>query len=190
MTIENQIKAYKEILKVAKKHETDIDRNYVSVSQLQDIIRNLEISQRFGIPLRFVGCSNGGYMEAEGGYDSWTGILFCNGGDVGCSGNGSQPPVEGEWLFRISFGCGPYIFASGTDIYPVETFRAFFEELKSYGPAFIDTANKALYFRDDVAKVVYDNFWPIFNKYKALVAEEVKEQRRQALIDELAKLEK
>ena len=41
---------------------------------------------------------------------------------------------------------------------------------------------------DDVAKVVYDNFWPIFKKYKALVGEELKAKRKAELEKELATL--
>ena len=66
--------------------------------------------------------------------------------------------------------------------------RDSFEELKSYGTAFSDTMNNALYFREDNSKAVYEAFWPLFHKYKAMVADELKEQRKQELVKELEHL--
>ena len=185
--MKDKIKAYKDILKTAQKYSeiVDSDRITLDTKSLESAIKALEISDRFGIPIKYLSFSN--YLHVENSYDDWTGIMFfpeTEAYPIGCSDDGQQP--KNEWLYIIRFTCGAYVFG---DSYPQKTFQAMFNELKAFGPAYCDTTNKALYFKEDVAKNVYENFWPIFNKYKALVAEEIKEKRKQALIDELAKLE-
>lgn len=187
MTIKNQIKAYKDILKVAKKHSeiVDVDRLTLDTKSLESAIKALEISDRFGIPLRCLSYSY--YMYVKNSYDDWTGLTFYTETDeqpIGCPDDGRQP--KNEWLYVMRFTCGAYVFG---DSYPTETFEAMFEELKSYGAAYSDRMNHALYFREDVAKDVHENFWPIFKKYKGLVEVELKEKRKKALAEELAKLE-
>ena len=186
----NKIAAYKDLLKVVKKHSEAFDRENVTLSpeHLKSVVEAMEVSERFGIPLKRL--QTGSYLEVKNAYDEWTGLGFYSEGAVGCSDTGEQP--KGEWLLRMRFGCGAYSFTSGypsDNNYPVKTFNDFFNELKSYNPAYCDTANSTLYFRDDVAKVVYDDFWMVFNKYKALVQDELKEKQKQKLRDELARLE-
>ena len=109
--------------------------------------------------------------------------------EISWSDNGKQP--DNEYLYKLSLNCGPYIFTSGypsDSNCPRETFNAFFSELKTYNPAFVDTANNALYFRDDVAKLVHEEFPAIFSKYKDLVDDELKQKRRAELQRELENL--
>ena len=191
--MDNKIKAYKELLKVVKKHSEDFNSERVNLCplELKSIVEALEVSGRFGIPLQ--GIQSGTHLRVENVYDDWTGLsLFGekHGRTIGWSDNGKQP--KDEWLFKIGFPCGAYTFG-GDGIwdksYPKKTFDNFFDELKSYGAAFSDTANNCLYFREDNSKAVYDAFWTTFNKYKALVADEIKEQRKQELVKELKALE-
>ena len=180
----NKIKTYEKILKLVTE-EISEDRIELSKSTLETVIENLKVSERFGIPLKHI--TQWRWLNVKKGYDDWTGIGLYGAEHkrtIGCSDDRTQP--DNEWLFAIRFTTGAYIFGES---YPVNTFKAFWEELKSYNPAFCDTANSSLYFRDDVAKVVYDNFWGIFNKHRALVQDELKEQQKQKLRDELARLE-
>ena len=103
---------------------------------------------------------------------------------ISCPDNGKQP--EDEWLYCIRFTSGAYVFSGQ---YPTETFNAFFQELKDFGTKYCDTVNHCLYFSPENAKEVYDNFWPIFNKYKGMVGEELKQRRKKELKEELAKLQ-
>ena len=189
----DKIAAYKDLLKVVKKHSDAFDRESVTLSPLhvKSIVEALEVSERFGIPLQ--GIQSGTHLRVKNVYDDWTGLsLFGEkrGRTIGCSDNGKQP--KDEWLFKISFPCGAYTFGGDglwDKSYPKKTFDAFFEELKSYGTAFSDTMNNALYFREDNSKAVYEDFWPLFDKYKAQVQEELNEQRKEELLIELAKLQ-
>lgn len=185
--MKNQIKAYKEILKVAKKHSDIVDADQITLDTkiLESAIKALEISDRFGIPLKYLSFSR--YLQVKNSYDEWTGIMFYpENADhpIGCSDDGRQP--KNEWLYVIRFTCGAYVFG---DSHPQETFQAMFQELKSYGAAYCDSSNKALYFREDVAKDVHENFWSVFKKYEGLVELELKEKRKKALVGELVKLE-
>lgn len=188
----DKITAYKDLLKVVKKHSKTFDGESLCLDPLvvKGVVEALEISERFGISLK--GVQSGTWLRVKDSYDDWTALgLFGknHGREISCSDTGQQP--KDEWLYYISFPCGAYTF--GGDVYdrayPKQTWDAFMAELKSFGAAYSDTANNALYFREDVSKEVYDNFWTIFNKYKALIGAELAEQKKQKLRDELARLE-
>jgi hypothetical protein len=182
--MQDKIKAYKDLLILSEQYSEIFDEDSVvpRTNVIQGIIRALEISERFGIPLKYIGYGGSSY-EVEKGYDEWSRIALFGNDAIGYPDDGRQP--QDEWLFRIGFGTGAYIFG---DSYPKQTFCAFFNELKSFEPKYIDSANKTLYFTEDKAKAVYDAFWPIFKKYKALVADEVKAKRKVELEAELATL--
>lgn len=190
--IKEQIKAYEEILAVVAKYGTLVSSVSYQLNEtdVECIIENLKISERFGIELKSY---QGSYLHKQvvDGYDNWCGIgLYGSDGmEISWSDCGNQP--NNEYLYKLSFACGPYIFTSGypsDENCPSETFKAFFEELKTYNPAFVDSANKALYFRDDIAKLVHEEFPAIFKKYKSLVDAELKEKRRAELQRELESL--
>ena len=103
---------------------------------------------------------------------------------ISWSDDGRQP--DDEWLYVISFPTGPYIFG---DDYPSNFFSVFFNELKTYGPKYIDTANKSLYFSYDNAYIIHDNFNEIFSKYKELSVIEYKKRKAERLRKELEELE-
>jgi len=191
--MQNKIAAYKDLLKVVKKHAEAFDQESITLTPelIKSVVEAMEVSERFGIPLQ--GIQFGTHLRVKNVYDEWTGLsLFgeMHGRTIGCPDNGKQP--KDEWLFKISFPCGAYTFGGEglwDKSYPEETFDAFFAELKSYGAAFSDTMNNALYFREDNSKAVYEAFWDTFNKYKAKVGDELKKQRKQELEAELARLE-
>ncbi len=104
---------------------------------------------------------------------------------ISCSDDDRQP--EDEHLLRISFPTGPYIFHRNE--YCEQTFKVFFDELKSYGPKYSDTNNKALYFSSDTAQAVYNAFNGILKKHQAKVVDELKQKEIAALKKKLEKLE-
>lgn len=177
-------KAYSEILEVMEKHETLIKEDYqIDIMQkLRDRLKIIDISEDFGIDLK---------SES----DPWYIILSDNqtiyelgprsGRTIGYSDDDRQP--EDEMLYVICFPTGPYVFSQD---YPSSTFSKFFNELKSFKPKYIDSANKALYFTKDKAKEVHDNYKAIFDKYKAQVDQELKERRIANLKKELEELDK
>jgi len=186
--IQNKINAYKELQGVIEKYPKEFKGDY-DLNNIQGTIRRLNISQRFGIPLEY-GCGNISY-SVKGAYNDWTRVNFIDGTErtISWSDDGRQP--NDEWLFVISFPTGAYIFGDYfKSEYPKQTFNTFFNELKSLGAKYSDSANSSLYFTEENSKKVYDAFWGIFNKYKAMVADEMKEQRKKELEAELAKLNK
>lgn len=187
----NKIVVYGELLKVVEKHEELFDRESptLTVDNIKSIVQALVVAHEFNLPLQ--GLQSGTFLRIQGVYDEWTNLSFYGekeGRIIGCPDGGVQP--ENEWLFVIRFTCGPY--SLGGDVYdrqyPRNTFDNMFDELKSYGAAFVDSMNNSLYFRADKARAVYDAFWPTFKNYKGLVDAEMKEQRKQELLKELESL--
>lgn len=180
----DKISAYKELQAVVEKHPEQFqdDRD---VKNIKETLKCLEISQRFGIPLEGVY----GQYQVKGAYDDWTRVYYMDGETrrISWSDDGRQP--EGEWLLCLSFFTGMYIFGDYfKDEKPIETFNAFFNELKGFDPKYVDTANSCLYFTEENAKAVYEAFWGIFNKYKGMVKDEMQRQRKKELEEELARL--
>lgn len=191
----DKIKTYEKILKLVTE-EISEDHIELSKSTLETVIENLKVSERFRIPLQDAKNNHTGWLKVGKRYDDFMtlgkfGESF--GRTVSWSDNGKQPRKTGEWLLTISFPTGAYIFGNGSlsdTSYPKKTFDLFFCELKSYKPKFCDTANNCLYFTEETAKAVYDNFYTLFDKYRGLVQDEMKEKHKQKLRDELARLEK
>ncbi len=190
----NKIATYEKILALVT-DEISEDRVELSKSTLETVIENLKVSERFGIPLQSATNNHAGWLKVGKRYDDFMtlgkfGENF--GRTISWSDNGKQPKKSGEWLLTIRFPTGAYIFGNGSlsdDSYPKKTFDLFFDALKEYKPKFCDTANKCLYFTEATAKDVYENFYILFDKYKALVQDELKEKQKQKLRDELARLE-
>ena len=184
MIAEQKIKAYKALQKLVEFYDDELKDN-LSIPDATEIgrwVRGLEIMKRFGIPIEYK--YGGVSYPVKNAYDDWTRIGLFKEGDISCSDDGSQP--NNEWLYKIHFTCGAHIFGQS---YPSKTFSAFWAELLSYSPKYCDTQNNAMYFTEDNAKKVYEDFWDIFNKYEVLVAEELKEKRKEKLLAELALLE-
>lgn len=185
--IQNKINAYKELQKVVNKYPNEFKDDY-DLDGTSETLQCLEMQQRFGIPLVYHGSN---HYRVERAYDDWTHVALYgeNNRKIGWLDEGEQP--DNEWLYCISFPCGAYIFGDYfKNEYPEKTFNAFFNELKSLGAKYSDTRNSSLYFTEENSKEVYDAFWGIFKKYKSMVTDEMKEQRKKELEAELAKLNK
>jgi hypothetical protein len=179
----NKINAYKEILTVLDKHAGLLEEDYfVNIRhRIANRINLQEISEEFGITLGH-DCDPGWCRLSEYEFIGMYGSKYNR--TISWSDDATQP--ENERLYMISFPAGPYIF--GGD-YPEKTFKAFFDELKSYGPKYSDTHNKNLYFTSAIARNVHENFNDIFKKYKSIADIEVKQKKIKKLKEELASLE-
>lgn len=105
---------------------------------------------------------------------------------ISWSDDGRQPE-DGEVLLQICFPTGAYIFG---DEYPSKFFQKFFNELKTYKPKYIDSANKNLYYTMGNASEIFNNFKDILNKYKELNKEDCKKRKIAKLKEQLKSLEK
>lgn len=167
-----------------KKHESVISNNPNMADWprlLEGMIAVQKISEEFGVPIPSHYC-NTDWIDLDchhaiGVYGGERKITFPD--------NGIQPQ-EYERLYRISFATGPYTL--GAD-YPTQTFGAFFEELKTYQPKYVDSANHSLYFTADKAGAAYKAFPALLEKYKEQAEAEMKQKKREKLQAELAKLE-
>lgn len=107
---------------------------------------------------------------------------------ISWSDNDEQP--DNEYLLSISFPTGAYIFGSSSnDDYPSEFFQKFFNELRSYGPKFLDSVNHNLYYSLDNAKDVFSNFNSILKKYYELNKVDFNKRKAKKLREEAEKLE-
>lgn len=112
------------------------------------------------------------YMDGVDRYISW-------------SDDSRQP--DGEWLFKLSFPTGAYVFGKH---YPKNLFNKFFNELKSkFEPKYSDTANSALYFSPDNAKAAFEGYKGVIEKYRSMVDEDKRLSRLEELKLEISKLE-
>lgn len=179
-----KIEAYKEILKVLKKHDDLLEDDYkIDIKgELINRISLQEISAEFGIELKNKNYNSDWCKLAEYQYIGLYGEDHNR--TISWSDDGSQP--ENERLYIIIFPTGAYIFG---DSYPTNTFKMFWDELKSYGPKYTDTANHNMYFTAENAKHVHKEFNSVFNKHKSLVGEELRVKKIEALKDQLAKLQ-
>lgn len=180
--MQEQLNAYKALYETAKQH-----RDFISDQHFRPIkekVEELELSVEFNMKLEYSGPT---CYRVPNSYDNWSRVLWY--GDknthtyIGCSDDSTQP--KNEWLYVMSFTTGGHMFG---DKYPVETFRAFFEELKSFEPKYCDTINSTLYFTKETAHKVHAAFWEIFKKYKAMCQQEYERNRVKELEAELAKL--
>jgi hypothetical protein len=181
----DKIAAYEKILKLVTE-EISEDRVELSKSALETVIENLKVSEKFGIPLQDVKNNYHQWLKVGNCWDDYMVLGYYGEGlnrSISWSDDDRQP--KNEWLLYISFPTGAFIFG---DSYPTATFKMFWDELKAFGPKYSDTANHGLYFTEKNAKAVYDDFYILFDKYKALVSEELKAQRKEKLLKELEEL--
>jgi len=177
----NKLEAYTLILKTindcAAKVELDND---FSRYGLPTLIKKTELEAQFGIAIKQV-C---GQSWFECGYYATIGLFgSAHNRTISWSDDGMQP--NDEWLYRLSFPTGAYIFGEG---YLVETFDAFFSELKLFAPKYSDSNNHNLYFTSKTSAHVHAVFPELLKKYQGLVQNEINAQRIAKLKDELAAL--
>ena len=182
--MENTKKAYSAILKLLKKHK---DICIFDIKDLEDKANRhlfgLQLKEEYGFNINPSRISSldwnslgeyitiGMYGEKHNRTISWL-------------DSGEQP--KSELLLRIAFSIGPYIF--GGD-YPTDFFYKFFQELKTYNPKYIDSANRSLYFSMDNAGKIFNEFNSILSKYNEMNEEDLKQRQILKMKAELAKLE-
>lgn len=183
--MQEQLNAYKALYETAKQHRDFISDQHFQ--PLEEKVQELELSVMFNMKLEYAGFK---HYAVPNSYDSWSRILYFGEGldrKVSFSDNGTQP--KNEWLYVVRFAAGPYIFGEYfKDQYPQETFRLFFNELKTFEPKYCDTRNNELYFTKETAHKVHAAFWEIFKKYKDMCQQEYERNRVKELEAELAKL--
>ena len=173
--------AYSALLVLSKKYN-DIYEFSDNISRCEQCLKWIEIVEKNNIQLsesqvttnnNYISCSEYSsiYTIEENRSISW-------------EDDGKKPKI-GTYVFNISFGTGAYIF--GED-YPTEFFKKFFAELKGYKPDYIDSANKSLYWEIKNASKIYNEFGAIFEKYKELNREDIKQRRIKKMEAELKKL--
>lgn len=114
------------------------------------------------------------------------GIYFYAEGKGTISWEDDRKKPDNEWLYKVHFPTGAYIFG---EHYPKELFNEFFEELKTYNPAFSDSHNNCLYFRPENAKAIFVAMPGILENYHKRVAEDAKRMKIKQLKAELENLE-
>lgn len=89
----------------------------------------------------------------------------------------NRQPLNEE-LIVVTYPTGAYYLNKE---YDTKTFNEFFNELKSFGYEYLDSANKSIYFSLEVGAEVYKNYEEILAKYKKLSLERTKEKRVEEL---------
>lgn len=181
----NKKQAYQNILKELKKQKEIIDDNsYVEgiENSLTNRVKAIEVCELFDIP-DLLKEQTGTYHKIGENRAVQFFYPIENNNWISWSDDGRQP--ENEWLYKISFPTGAFIFG---DFYPAEMFQKFFLELKSYNPKYCDTTNNCLYFSPDNAKKVHEAYPKILKKYRDKSAEEFKKLRKEKLEKELERL--
>lgn len=112
-------------------------------------------------------------------------ITLIDGKDRTISWSDDDNQPKNEMMYVLRYPSGAYTFHSD---YPVETFNAFFNELKSFGPKYSDTMNHALYFELDKAAAIHEQLPGITKKYRDQVKVELAQKQlkeAQALVERL-----
>ena len=152
--------AYKEIMKVLKKHEDIIVFDVDGLEEKSKLhLYGIELKEKYGFNLDPKDIYSIGWQEF-GSYltiGSW-GEKYKR--TISYPDDGSQP--KNKQLLQISFPTGAYIFG---DDYPKELFKEFFGELKTYKPDFLDTINRSLYFSLKNGSDVFNDFNSILQRY-------------------------
>ena len=177
-------KAYKEILKVLKKHKDSIvfDVDTLEIKARHHLF-GIELKEKYGLNIDPKGINSLRLQKLRDHTTlGWWGNKYNR--TISWPDDGRQP--KDELLLCISFPTGTYIF--GED-YPTEFFQRFFLELKSYNPKYIDAANKSLYFSMDNACKIFNEYDSILKRYYEENKEDIKQRKIRKMKIELAKLE-
>lgn len=180
----NTEKAYKEILKVLKKHKDTIvfDVDGLEIKAKHHLF-GVELKEKHGLNIEPKNIKSLDWQILRENINiGWWGDKYNR--TISWSDDGTQP--KDELLLVISFPTGAYIF--GGD-YPTEFFQRFFLELKSYNPKYIDTANKSLYFCMNNANRIFNEYGAIIKRYREENKEDIKQRKIKKMKDELSKLE-
>ena len=178
MNIKEQVKLVENIKDLVEQYEkgTGKDLHFGLLSDVKSALNALKKEQMFGFN---VGAGNRYCMRNR------EGIYFFGEGKGTISWEDNRKKPDNEWLYEVHFPTGAYIFG---EHYPKELFNEFFEELKTYNPAFSDSHNSCLYFRPENAKAIFVAMPGILEKYHKRVAEDAKRMKIEQLKAELERL--
>ena len=181
MDFTQKINRHEALLETLEEYSDILDGNSdIDVRrELRSTIGFLEVSREFDIDFGKVS----GYHHMNFEVNQHTRLM--KGVHISWSDDQRQPE-EDEYLYIISFPTGAYIFG---EHYPTQLFREFFHELREYGPKYLDTANKTLYFDSSNAKEIHRDFPKILKKYRDRVQDDYKRIRKEQLEEEIRKLE-
>lgn len=187
--INQEEKAYSEILKLMRKHKDILCFDLQSLEIKASFhLFGLELKNEYGLnidpkEINSLDWNRFGEFKSIGRY----GEKYRR--TISWSVDGSQP--EDEVLFTFSFPTGAYIFGDGglfDKDYPTVFFQKFWLELKTYKPDYIDEMNHALYWKLENAKEMFNSFDDILKKYYALNREDIKQRRIAKMEADLIKL--
>jgi hypothetical protein len=183
MTQSKTKKAYDEVLETINKHRDILVYDYRDLEEKsKKHLFGIELKEKYGLNIEPKDVHSLDFVRfSDDRMVTWFGDKYNR--TISWEDEGRQP--EDELLFTVSFGTGAYIFG---DDYPVELFKEFFLELKSYSPKYIDTVNKCLYFSMDNAKEIFNKYPEILKKWHEKNKEDAKERKIKKLKDELEKL--
>lgn len=183
--IGQKFETYHKLYEIATANKELVDQGLFY--QIERELEQVEKSIEFGMELEYAGHH---YYRKRLAYGREAIVTLYGESErrsISWSDDGRQP--ENEWLCCIAFPTGAYIFGDlYQEQYPKKTFDLFFEELKSFCPAYCDTHNNNLYFTPNVARYVCESFKEIFERYKDMCQAEFDERRVRELEAELAKL--
>jgi hypothetical protein len=176
---------YSKILKLLKKYKD------VCIFDVDDLERTskihlfaIKLKEEYGFNINPKRINSLDYNKL-GDYDMIAVFGESRGRTISWEDNGAQPK-EDELLYRLNFSTGPYIF--GED-YPIELFQKMFNELKTYGPKYVDSTNRTLYFSMDNASKIFNVFNSIISKYHDINKEDFKIRKIKRLKEDLERLE-
>lgn len=181
MNFTQKIGRHEALLETLEEYSDILDgNNDIDVRrELRSTIGFLEVSREFDIDFGKVS----GYHHMNFEVNQFTRLM--KGAQISYSDDDRQPEAD-EYLYVISFPTGAYIFGQH---YPIRLFQEFFHELREYGPKYLDSANKTLYFDSSNAKEIHRDFSGILKKYEERAQDDYKRIRREQLVEELRKLE-
>ena len=187
--METTVKLYNKILKLIKKHKDELA---FDLSDLEYTAKNhifgLELRDKYGLNINPKNVHSTNWLDFG---DKKIGLFGTkHNRTISWSADGRQP--EDEYLLKIGFPTGPFIFGEGgmfNKDYPAEFFQKFFLELKTFNPDYIDEANRCLYWKLENAKDIFNEYDSIIKKYHELNKEDIKKRKIEKMKKELNRLE-
>lgn len=183
-------KAYDEILKVLHKHR---DLCLYDIPELERTAKihlfGLELKEKYGLNIDPKSVDSLDYQRFGEKIIGLFGRKHKR--TISWSFDGRQP--EDEYLFKVGFPTGAYIFGEGEFFnkdYPTDFFQKFWIELKSYKPDYSDEVNHCLYWKLENAKDAFNNYEAVLKKYHDLNKEDIKQRRIAKMKADLEQLEK
>jgi len=180
--------AYDEILDILRKHDV---LHFVNAGELERQVElylfGLELKETYGLNIDPSQIKDLDYQRF--GSHKIIGLFGKKyNREISWPSDGRQP--KNERLFVISIPTGAYFFGDvGVGDYPIEFFQKFWLELKSYNPDYVDDVNKALYWKLENAKEIFNDYDSIVKKYHELNKEDAKQRKIKKMREEIERLE-